>query len=123
MPADVIAGLGEGNSLAGARIMQEAISTGPWGTPLPRQGGRPNLPHPVARQMAAHGGGIAAADPEPQMMPVKLSHGEFVVKPEEVERIGGGDINRGHKILDHFVEAQRAKQIAKLKSLPGPVKS
>ena len=123
LPADVVAGLGEGNSLAGARIIQQAISTGPHGTPLPHGGGGARLPHANAPQMAAHGGGIADAAPPANPVPVMLSHGEFVVPPEAVQRIGGGDLHHGHRVLDKFVETQRANQIKRLKSLPGPVKS
>lgn len=121
IPADVVAGLGEGNSLAGARIMQEAVSTGPWGTPVSHGGRGLAMPHPQARvpQAEAKGGTLSGAGP----VPVRLSHGEFVVLPEDVQRIGGDDLKHGHHVLDHFVETQRAKQIKKLQSLPGPVKS
>src|SRR6185437_13693679 len=36
VPAEVVAGLGQGNTLAGARVMQTILSTGPHGMPLPR---------------------------------------------------------------------------------------
>jgi hypothetical protein len=55
--------------------------------------------------------------------PVALSHGEFVVSPEHVARFGGGDHTKGVKFFDKFVVEQRKKHIAKLKSLPGPVKT
>jgi hypothetical protein len=176
IPADVVAGLGEGNSLAGARIMQEAISTGPWGTPQVRQVGGHGPPHPMARsdgfkaggstplrlahgndqsrqpdeiippgeweayvrkkveelraqleqqhraymaQEARRAGGVAPGN----MRPVMLSHGEFVVAPEDVEKIGGGDRKRGHKILDRWVMEERGRQVKKLQKLPGPVKT
>lgn len=120
LPADVVSGLGEGNSLAGARFLQEAISTGPWGTPVSRGGIGAQLPHPVARQMQAHGGGIKG---ESELRPVMFSHGEFVVTPEECRRIGGGNLEHGHKVLDMFVEQTRKKQIKALEKLPGPVKN
>lgn len=119
IPADVVSGLGEGNSLAGARFMQDAISTGPWGTPLGHiNSSAPHVNH-MAMHSAAKGGGLAG----PKQMPVMLSHGEYVIPPEIVDRIGSGDRKRGIKVLDHFVEDSRAKLIKKLKSLPGPVKS
>ena len=46
-----------------------------------------------------------------------------MVTPQDVLRIGAGDLKRGHRILDRFVEDERARQIKKLKALPGPVKS
>lgn len=121
LPADVVAGLGEGNSLAGARVVQDMLSTGPHGIPMPRGGGRNTIPRPPAlgdlRQFAAKGGDIGGDD----TTPVALSHGEYVVTPQDVSSLGGGDLKRGHRILDAFVLHVRKKHIAKLKSLPGPV--
>ena len=120
IPADVVAGLGEGNNLAGARIIQEAISSGPWGTPLPHGTHGHGPPQPAHVQAEAKGGGLAG---QTSATRVDLSHGEFVVTPQDVLRIGAGDLKRGHRILDRFVEDERARQIKKLKALPGPVKS
>lgn len=121
LPADVVAGLGEGNSLAGARVVQSMLSTGPHGIPMPRGGGRNTIPKPPAigelRQFAADGGDVGGED----ATPVALSHGEFVIRPQDVSQLGGGDLKRGHRILDAFVLHVRKKHIDKLKSLPGPV--
>ena len=122
LPADVIAGLGEGNSLAGARVAQEMFGTGPHGIPLERSGrGRgpptaPRLPMPQAKGGGVQRGALTGT-------PVALSHGEYVVHPAAVARLGGGNLRRGHKVLDLFVKRERAKQIGKLKKLPGPVKA
>ena len=48
--------------------------------------------------------------------------GEYVISPFNVGRIGGGDIDRGHKTLDDFVVQYRQKTVKTLKSLPGPKK-
>lgn len=124
LPADVIAGLGEGNSLAGARVVQEMLSSGPHGIPQQRMGrgsGPPRAPSPYTpRLYEAKGGGVQRGS---GVTPVALSHGEFVVTAEQVARIGGGDLKRGHRILDAFVLHVRKKHIKKLESLPGPVKS
>ena len=120
IPADVVAGIGEGNNLAGARFIQDAMATGPWGTPVPHLAGRPNLPHPPPRVEVAKGGGIGNAAPTPR--DVLLSHGEYVLTPEEVTAFGGGDHDHGVSALDKWVVAERAKQIKDLKKLPGPVK-
>jgi len=48
--------------------------------------------------------------------------GEYVISPENVARIGGGDIDHGHKTLDEFVVEYRARTVKTLKSLPGPKK-
>ena len=39
LPAELVAGLGEGNNLAGARVADAMFSTGPHGISLPRLGG------------------------------------------------------------------------------------
>jgi hypothetical protein len=52
--------------------------------------------------------------------PINISGGEFVIPPAEVKRRGRGDINRGHEILDAWVNHLRAEHIKTLKKLPGP---
>lgn len=54
---------------------------------------------------------------------VVVAGGEYVVTPETVaSRVGGGDLDAGHDILDQFVVKYRDKTIKTLKSLPGPKK-
>ena len=126
IPADVVAGIGEGNNLAGARFIQDAMATGPWGTPVPHLASRPNLPHPQPRVEVRKGGAIHGDNDvwghQTQARDVLLSHGEYVLKPEEVEAIGRGDHDKGVEALDKWVVAERAKQIKQLQKLPGPVK-
>ena len=122
-PADVISSRGEGNSEAGARVMDMIMASGPYGTPMPHHGGRASLPRapaaPQARENVAKGGNIQGPTGS---TPVMLSHGEYVVHPEHIAH-KFGDLKTGHKALDQFVEAERARHIATLKKLPGPVKS
>lgn len=79
VPADVVSGIGEGNTLAGANVMQRILETGPHGLRMPaeRMGKGPPRPPPAYREgegddgMATGGGlqGFAAggADDEPVM--------------------------------------------------------
>jgi hypothetical protein len=53
---------------------------------------------------------------------ILISDGEYVLTPEQVEKIGGGDMKKGHQILDQLVRKLRAQHIDTLKSLPGPAK-
>ena len=46
--------------------------------------------------------------------------GEYVIAPKHVARVGGGDMDKGHKILDEFVTSYRDKTVQTLKKLPGP---
>lgn len=122
MPADVIAGLGEGNSLSGAHVMDMILRTGPHGIPMPRGArgmGPPRPPHAISYQ--AKGGGVQYGSDA--AVPVALSHGEYVVTPEQVAVLGGGDVKRGHRILDELVMELRARHIKKLQKLKAPVGS
>lgn len=124
LPADVVAGLGDGNSLAGARVMDEMLRSGPHGTPMERGVRGRGPPRPPSDPMLAReagvakGGGVQSGKGE---TPVALSHGEYVLTPEQVMALGGGDHKRGTRILDHFVVGVRKKHIDKLKKLPPPV--
>ena len=46
--------------------------------------------------------------------------GEYIISPSTVLRIGGGDIDKGHRNLDGFVTEYRKETIETLKNLPGP---
>lgn len=48
--------------------------------------------------------------------------GEYVISPAVCEKIGGGDIDRGHRSLDDFVKKYRATTVKTLQKLPGPKK-
>lgn len=99
IPADIISAMGEGNTMAGFRIM----------TDIAKQYG--GLPKAYAQ------GGFAG-----ELVPIIAAGGEYVIPPEVVVGMGGGDMDVGHKILDDFVKKQRAKTVQTLKKLPGPKK-
>jgi len=123
IPADVISGLGEGNTLAGAKIADRMFSTGPYNTGLPRgEHGRgpPEPPRVTSRQFQASGGASKGA--MGQRVPIIAAGGEYIVSPEQVRALGKGDIKRGHDVLDAFVKTIRKKVVAKTAKLPGPKK-
>lgn len=97
IPADILSGLGEGNSHAGAAALHKQ-----FGMDIPTK---------------ADGGAVG------QPTPIVAASGEMVVPPSKVAEIGGGDLDHGHSILDAMVKHVRSKTIKKLKSLPGPKKS
>lgn len=118
VPADVVSGLGQGSTLAGAKILQATLRTGPYGTSLPRGGrGGVGLPRPPRPFTYARGG----ATPD-KAVPILAAGGEFVVSPEDVARLGGGDVRKGHKILDELVKRVRQHTMKFLKSAPKPKK-
>ena len=128
IPADVISGLGEGNSLAGARVMQGILDSGPHGIPQARLGRGPGLPRPPSGtrmpQFQAEGGATqmrAGGVHGSGQTPVALSHGEFVISPEHVSAWGHGDPELGHRVWDRWIVETRKKLIEKQKKLPTPV--
>lgn len=121
LPADVVSGLGEGNSLAGAKFMQMALSTGPHGMPLPKGGGHaPRMSMRTTNRIPSF---HRAAGGPAEAVPIMAAGGEFILTAEQVAAIGGGDIKRGHRILDAFVLHVRKKTIKEMRNLRGPVKS
>jgi hypothetical protein len=120
IPADVVAGFGEGNSMAGANAWTKMLQMGPGGIPMPQSSGRRmGMPAPPApyREPSQKARGGAQAD----MRPVALSHGEFVVTPEQVLALGQGDMEKGHAILDKIIVESRKEIIAQMSKLPKPV--
>jgi len=109
LPADTIAALGDGNSIAGLRLAQSMF---------PRSNGKPGRPYGSRTKKF----GSFADGGEPPAVDVNLSHGEFVVHPEDVVAFGDGDAQAGHDSLDQFILHVRDKYQKKLKKLPGPVK-
>lgn len=108
IPADVVSSLGQGNSIAGARHLDMTMRALP--TPGFAQGGSPHQSHPHRR--------LTHKDHEP----VLLAGGEYVIEPEEVLKIGGGDAKKGHDTLDKMIVRVRRKEAHKMLKLPGPKK-
>jgi hypothetical protein len=136
LPADVVSGLGQGNSLSGQRVMQEALKTGPYGDPHPQvTHGRgppraPGIPGEVEHEMFgyAHGG----RTPDQGVSHTLMAGGELVLAPHDwtdgkywyrgVKSIGGGDIDKGHKILRELTHRVRQHTMEFLKHAPTPKK-
>lgn len=93
IPADIVSGLGEGNTEAGQKLLAEMFGTG---------------------ESAGAGGG------EP--VEILAAGGEYVIAPAAVQELGEGDLDHGHEILDRFVKQQRRSLVKTLKALPGPAR-
>lgn len=115
LPADVVSGLGQGNSLAGANILNQALRTGPYGTNIQHYSGHLSAPHAPAMPQSKKGGTT-------HHMPIIVAGGEFIVPPEVVERIGGGNKTKGHRLLDEMVKRIRAHTVKTISKLPKPKK-
>lgn len=111
IPADIVSASGEGNTMAGFKIMRRTFGGAPYAgsESVYNQSGTPyNEPLPGKAE-----GGVAT-------VPIVAAGGEHVISPEEVVAIGGGDLETGHRVLDEFVKRLRKETIKTLKSLPGP---
>lgn len=101
IPADIVSASGEGNTMAGFKIMNRIF------------GARGGAPKGYAEGGMVHDG---------ELVPIIAAGGEYVIHPAAIAKIGGGDLEAGHKELDDFVKDLRAKTVKTLKSLPGPNK-
>lgn len=104
IPADIISSMGEGNTMAGFRIAKKIFSR-----PENYMSGTPGTP--------AYAAGGSAEGVE-----IHAAGGEYVISPDDVVYLGGGDADAGHMELDKFVKMQRKKTIKVLSKLPGPKK-
>lgn len=118
IPADVVSGIpgAEGNSLAGHNLLGKLFSMQPF-SPDAAPYGASSVP---LKHKRAKGG--KADDEIGHHVPIMAAGGEFVVPPEVVARLGEGDLDKGHKVLDAFVKHVRAENIKSLRKLPGPAK-
>lgn len=93
VPADVVSGLGQGNTDAGAQILDQMF-----------------VPH-------MKGGGAPQRSPK---VAIIAAGGEYMVHPQAVANMGGGDVGKGHRTLDKMVLNIRRQTINRMKTLPGP---
>lgn len=107
IPADVVSSLGQGNTMSGASALNQLFKMGPYGSVAPTMPSR-------GRRGFAEGGAVG----EP--VDIIAAGGEYIVPPDKIAEIGGGDVTRGHDVLDEMVKHVRAKSIKTLKKLPGP---
>lgn len=131
IPADVVSGVGQGTTGAGANILGAAIRSGPFGVAPPAAvhgHGPPAAPHPVPI------GGIGLAEGGQIHKPTSIlaASGEFVVEPEAVRAIGERGIAQGmgkrgesaddvgHRLLDEMIARVRKHIIQWTKTAPPP---
>lgn len=106
LPSEHVAAIGQGNSLAGAKVIKGLFGHGgKWG---------PRIKVPKF----ANGGVV-----EPEPVQIVAAGGEFVLPPEVVHRVGEGDTKKGHERLDQWVMDVRKAHINKLKTLAPPKRS
>lgn len=121
VPADVISGMGEGNTIAGFKHMHRMFGGLPRGageTPYAGAGGPYNSgTHPYDQAKGPYGMAKGGAT---EGVPIVAAGGEHVLTPDQVREAGGGDMERGHRVLDKWVVLMRKELIKTLKKLPEP---
>ncbi len=109
LPADVVSGMGQGNTLAGAKTLDGLF---------PHSALQHQSP-PTAKGIMgkfAKGGAIHS------LVPIVVAGGEYHIHPKDVERVGDGNIKHGHQILNEFVKHIRKRTTQEMNKLPGPKK-
>ena len=116
LPADCVSGApgAEGNTMAGFAHARRVFGGMPRG-----QGNSPYGQSHGPYGMMAKGG---KTDSKGNSVPIVAAGGEYVIHPDQVREIGGGDLDMGHRVLDEFVKRVRKDLIKTLKKLPGPKK-
>lgn len=109
-PADVVSGHGQGNTIAGFKVMRRVFGGTPYG------GGK----GVYGQGSGPYGEHLAAGGEVDSGVPIVAAGGEYVLSPAEVLRVGDGDLDAGHRVLDEFVKRSRAENVATLEKLPGP---
>lgn len=117
LPADHVAALGQNNSMAGGNILDSMFKMGHFGAP---RSTKPRMPRfGLRRKMFAEGGAPDNGKP----VQIIAAGGEYVVPPEVVAEIGGGDMDKGHAALDRWVKQTRRRHIKTLRKLKPPKQS
>jgi hypothetical protein len=100
MPADIVSGLGQGNTLAGGHMLDQMVA---------------QVPKPPPGAGFADGGTTTGAPVD-----IRLSGGEYYLPPHVVSAIGNGDHQRGGAILNNAVKHLRTKFAERQRRLPPP---
>jgi hypothetical protein len=150
VPAWAVSHMGEGNTINGMSQLKMMFGS-PWGAPKTpfgapspplKVGKGVGIPRPppahfqpplfgppgytaqnpaLADGKQKHGGAAHAPGPG-GAVPINASGGEFVIEPDEVARIGDGNVDKGHLVLDKWVVQLKKEAAQTLKQLPGPAK-
>lgn len=112
LPADHVSALGQGNSLAGANIVNKMFKMGPYGSSQTSlHSAKSNAPHLKMARGGSHG----------QPTPIIAAGGEIVIPPDKIiARFGS--LDHGHKSLDKWVITTRKGHIQTLRKLKPPKK-
>lgn len=122
VPADIVSGRGQGNTIAGSQAIQRMFKMGPYGTsamPMRHGAGAPRPPH-VATPKFKSGGKADNHIGVPT--DVNIAGGEVVIPPGNLMKTVHPDLNHAHRIMDAWVLHERKKLRETLAKLPGPAR-
>ena len=139
IPADVVAAIGQGNTLAGGNVLTGMFHSLPYGLPGGGSRGTPQLRPPSApRQLQPDSRGGRKSGHGNKTVPIAASSGEFLVRPEAVYQRGiqaaknmKMDPNKltprkimdlGHDLIDSMIVEVRKREIKAAQKRPGPRK-
>lgn len=124
VPAQAVSHLGQSNTIAGMKVLNNMFGpSGPYGAgtdmKVSQGSGAPRAPRlaGMADRGGQRGEGTGSA------VPVMTAGGEYVIPPEVVTRVGRGDMEKGHQILDKWIMKIKEDHIKTLKKLKPPAKS
>jgi len=122
LPAQHVASMGHGNSLAGLDLASKMFG-GPYNTSAMKMGhGHMGIPKSPGLGHMATGGSVHHEGQDYELVPVDLSGGEFVIPPWQITSKYGENLDNGHRVLDRWVMDTRKKEIETQKNLPPPAK-
>lgn len=105
IPADIVSGIGEGNTMAGFEILNKIFHL----DMSPNKKGNKESGEDHGEAQPHHVGIVAAG-------------GEYVIPPDQVASIGGGYYKEGHKIIDKTIIRLRRMITHQIRKLPPPKK-
>jgi hypothetical protein len=139
LPADVVSGLGQGNTMAGAKMWGDVFTHAVGGGGGIKRAGAPQgrinpmgkarsiagpipRPPPAPKPMKtfAEGGEIDTGEVDDGTTPIITAGGEMLIDPEIVTALGGGDPEEGVRILHDSIAAVRKQVQAYQRNLPTP---
>lgn len=107
IPADIVSGMGEGNTIAGFKHLKRMFGGQPYGGSSSPYG---QTKGPYGMKKGGKTDGV----------PIVAAGGEYVLHPDQVRDAGAGDLDVGHRVLDGFVKRMRKELVKTLSKLPGP---
>ena len=119
LPADIVSGLGEGNTLAGNRVIEKMLLDGSLSG---KSAGGAAAALSASQNLKDKYGIRGPYHEDDALVPVIVAGGEYIIHPDQVTEIGEGDLDKGHAVLDAFVISQRRALRKKLGKLPGPAR-